>query len=85
MYDDQTDGLQGKKDVGQMSVWYVRSALSFYPVDPVSGNYILGSPLFEHATLDPGSGKKLEIEVRRSDASHQYVQSSKLNGNASPP
>lgn len=80
MYSSNADGMQGNEDVGQMSAWYVLSALGFYPVDSVSGNYILGSPLFEHAVVDLGSGKKLEIEVHRSDPSHQYVQSFAMNG-----
>jgi predicted alpha-1,2-mannosidase len=80
MYADQPDGLQGNEDVGQMSAWYVLSALGFYPVDPVSGNYILGSPLFEQATVDLGNGKQLKIDVTRSDPSHAYIRSFSLNG-----
>jgi predicted alpha-1,2-mannosidase len=80
MYSDQPDGLQGNEDVGQMSAWYVLSALGFYPVDAVSGNYILGSPLFEHATVDLGSGRQLEIDVRRADPADAYIQSFSLNG-----
>ena len=80
MYFDQPNGLQGNEDVGQMSAWYLLSALGFYSVDPVSGNYILGSPLFEHAVVHLGNGKKLEIEVKRSDASHAYIQAFELNG-----
>jgi putative alpha-1,2-mannosidase len=80
MYADQPDGLEGNEDVGQMSAWYVLSALGFYPVDPVSGNYILGSPLFEHATVNLGNGKQLKIDVTRSDPSHAYIQSFSLNG-----
>jgi putative alpha-1,2-mannosidase len=63
-----------------MAAWYILSALGFYPVDPVSGIYIIGSPLFEHATVELGGGKKLEIEVRRKDPAHQYVQAFSLNG-----
>src|SRR5271154_3617345 len=74
MYSPEPDGMQGNEDVGQMSAWYILSALGFYPVDPVSGIYIIGSPLFEHATVELGGGKKLEIEVRRKDPAYQYVQ-----------
>ena len=63
-----------------MSAWYLLSALGFYPVDPVSGNYILGTPLFDHATVDLGKGKQLEIVVHRTDPAHVYVQSFELNG-----
>ena len=80
MYADQPDGLQGNEDVGQMSAWYVLSALGFYPVDAVSGNYILGSPLFDRSTVNLGNGKNLEIDVTRADPSHAYVQSFWLNG-----
>ncbi|WP_260704758.1 GH92 family glycosyl hydrolase [Edaphobacter flagellatus] len=80
MYAALPDGMQGNEDVGQMSAWYLLSALGFYPVDPVSGNYILGSPLFEGATVDLGHGKKLEIVVERKDPSHRYIQSFSLNG-----
>ena len=80
MYFDKPDGLQGNEDVGQMSAWYVLSALGFYPVDAVSGNYILGSPLFDHAVVDLGNGRKLEIEVQRSSPQDQYIHSFSLNG-----
>jgi predicted alpha-1,2-mannosidase len=80
MYADKPDGMQGNEDVGQMSAWYILSALGFYPVDPVSGNYILGSPLFERATIELGQGKRLEIVIERKDPAHQYIQSFSLNG-----
>jgi predicted alpha-1,2-mannosidase len=80
MYAAKPDGMQGNEDVGQMSAWYILSSLGFYPVDPVSGNYVLGSPLFENATIELGKGKKLEIVVERKDPAHQYIQSFSLNG-----
>ena len=80
MYSPNPDGMQGNEDVGQMSAWYLLSALGFYPVDPVSGNYILGSPLFERASVSLGNGRQLEIEVVRKDPAHQYIQSFSLNG-----
>jgi predicted alpha-1,2-mannosidase len=80
MYFDRPDGLQGNEDVGQMSAWYVLSALGFYPVDAVSGNYILGSPLFERATVDLGEGKHLEIDALRSNPADAYIQAFSLNG-----
>jgi predicted alpha-1,2-mannosidase len=80
MYAAEPNGMQGNEDVGQMSAWYLLSALGFYPVDPVSGNYVLGSPLFEGATVQLGGGKTLEIIVERKDSAHQYVQSFTLNG-----
>jgi predicted alpha-1,2-mannosidase len=80
MYAAQPDGMQGNEDVGQMSAWYILSALGFYPVDAVSGNYILGSPLFERATVHLGKGKMLEIEVLRNDPSEAYIQSFAIDG-----
>ena len=80
MYHADPDGMAGNEDVGQMSAWYILSALGFYPVDPVSGNYVLGSPLVERATVQVGNGKRLEIEVKRRDPKHAYVQRFTLNG-----
>jgi len=80
MYSDKPDGLQGNEDVGQMSAWYVLSSLGFYPVDAVSGNYILGSPLFDRAVVELGNGRQLTIEAQRTDPSHVYVQRFWLNG-----
>ena len=81
MYRPGPDGMEGNEDVGQMSAWFLLSALGFYPVDPVSGNYVLGSPLVDRATVELGGGARLEIEVKRSDPKHLYVQSFTLNGN----
>ncbi len=80
LYHAAPDGMAGNEDVGQMSAWYLLSSLGFYPVDPVSGNYILGSPLFEHANVTLGAGKQLEIVVHRSDPAHVYIQAFTLNG-----
>ena len=80
MYSPNPDGMQGNEDVGQMSAWYVLSALGFYPVDPVSGNYVLGSPLFEHAMVELGGGKQLEIVVNRKSPEDKYIQAFELNG-----
>lgn len=79
-YQATPDGIAGNEDVGQMSAWYVLSALGFYSVAPVSGTYIVGSPLVERATVELGGGKKLELDVRRSDPSHQYIERWTLNG-----
>jgi predicted alpha-1,2-mannosidase len=80
MYAPLPDGIAGNEDVGQMSAWYLLSALGFYSVDPVSGNYILGSPLFEHAMVDLGEGRSLVIEVHRTDPAHVYIQSFAIDG-----
>jgi putative alpha-1,2-mannosidase len=84
MYGDTPEGLSGNEDCGQMSAWYVLSALGFYPVDPVSGNYVLTSPLFDRATIDLGEGRRFAVSVERSSPSDTYVQSATLGGRPIP-
>jgi predicted alpha-1,2-mannosidase len=83
MYHDDPDGLAGNEDCGQMSAWYVMSALGLYAVDPVSGNYVLTSPLFDKATLTVANGNKLVIEAKRSSPDAVYIQSVTINGRRS--
>jgi predicted alpha-1,2-mannosidase len=77
-------GLCGNEDVGQMSAWYILSALGFHPVSPVDGLYIIGSPLFDEATiqLDPHyyKGRSFTIKARNNSHENMYVQSARLNG-----
>jgi predicted alpha-1,2-mannosidase len=80
MYHNAPDGLAGNEDCGQMSAWYIMSALGFYAVDPVSGNYVFGSPLFDRATIELGEGKQLVIETVGNAADKPYVQSVTWNG-----
>jgi len=80
MYDNQPDGLAGNEDCGQMSAWYIISALGFYPVDPVSGNYVFGTPLFDRAVVELGNGKSLVVEAKRQSPDDKYVQSINFNG-----
>ena len=63
-----------------MSAWYLFSALGFYPVDPVSGDYVLGSPLVSQATLQLGNGKVLKIIANNQSEQHPYVKAVRLNG-----
>ena len=79
MYDNQPDGLAGNEDCGQMSAWYVSSALGFYAVDPVSGNYVFGTPLFDHAEVELGTEKRLIINVRRDLPQDKYISSVSFN------
>jgi predicted alpha-1,2-mannosidase len=79
-YDDQPDGLAGNEDCGQMSAWFLISSLGFYAVDPVSGNYVFGTPLFDRAEVELGNGKTLAVEAKRSSPSDQYIQSVSVNG-----
>ncbi len=80
MYAALPDGMQGNEDVGQMSAWFLLSALGFYPVDPVSGVYVLGSPLTNGATLSMGKARVLRVDVVRKNATDAYVKEFLLNG-----
>jgi predicted alpha-1,2-mannosidase len=80
MYRAEPDGMAGNEDCGQMSAWYVLSALGFYPVNPVSGNYVIGTPLFDSATITVGVGKKLRMRAMRNKTSEYYLKSVRLNG-----
>ncbi|WP_235515985.1 GH92 family glycosyl hydrolase [Sphingomonas sp. Leaf32] len=74
------DGLSGNEDCGQMSAWYLMSALGLYPVDPVSAVYVFGSPLHPRATIDMGQGRRLVIEAPGVSAEAVYVQRVTWNG-----
>ena len=80
MYDNQPDGLAGNEDCGQMSAWYVMSALGFYAVDPVSANYVFGAPLFDRVIVKLASGKELIVEAKRKSPDDLYIQSVTFNG-----
>jgi len=79
LYKDTPDGLCGNEDCGQMSAWYVFSALGFYPVNPASGNYDFGTPLVKHAVINTGKNN-FEIEARDLSDQNFYVQKAELNG-----
>jgi predicted alpha-1,2-mannosidase len=79
-YNNQPEGLAGNEDVGQMSAWYIMSALGFYAVNPASGNYVFGSPLFDSITIDMGGNRRLVVEARRKSPTDKYIQSVTLNG-----
>lgn len=80
MYFDEPAGLSGNEDVGQMSAWYVLSALGFYQVEPAGGKYILGSPIVDEAEIRVQNGKTFKIVAQNNSAANKYVQSVKLNG-----
>ncbi|QEC52954.1 putative alpha-1,2-mannosidase [Anseongella ginsenosidimutans] len=80
LYGSGRAGLSGNEDCGQMSAWYILSSMGFYPVNPASGEYVIGSPLFEEMTIHTGSGEDFEIRVRNDNAEvDKYVQSVYLN------
>ena len=79
-YKTTPDGLIGNEDCGQMSAWYVLSALGFYPVSPCSGEYVIGSPAIRKAVIHLENGKDFVVEVLNQSKRNVYVRSVKLNG-----
>jgi predicted alpha-1,2-mannosidase len=79
-YQAKPDGLCGNDDCGQMSAWYIFSAIGFYPVDPVSLEYVIGAPQIPKASLKLANGKVFTIEAHNLSEVNQYVKSVKLNG-----
>jgi len=80
LYKDTSDGLTGNDDAGQMSAWYVFSALGFYPVTPGTPRYSIGTPHFDDVTLHPGGGKTLHIRAHGAEEGKFYIRSVRLNG-----
>lgn len=80
LYTDKTDGLSGNEDVGQMSAWYILSSVGIYPVDPVGGIYLIGSPVVNTARLNVGDGKVFAITVKNNSRANKYVQKVFVNG-----
>ena len=79
-YSTLPDGLSGNEDCGQMSAWYVMSSLGIYPMNPASGQYEIGSPLFEKAVVTLSNSKLFTISAPNTSDRNRYVQSVKLNG-----
>ncbi|TYZ07590.1 glycoside hydrolase family 92 protein [Hymenobacter lutimineralis] len=80
MYHPTPDGLGGNDDCGQMSAWYIFSALGFYPVAPGSPEYALGSPAIHGATLSLENGNTFRITVKNQSDKNVYVKEARLNG-----
>ena len=78
-YRDDYDGLSGNEDMGQMSAWYIMSALGFYQVEPASGRYWFGSPIIDSATLMVEKGT-FTIKTTNNNSENIYIKSIKLNG-----
>ena len=83
LYGEGADGYCGDEDNGQTSAWFVFSSLGFYPVAPVTGQYILGSPLFEEVEIDLNNGKKLKINANNNSENNIFIDSFKFNQLAS--
>ena len=80
LYQAAPDGLCGDEDTGQTSAWYVFSALGFYPVCPGTTDYLIGSPLFDKATLALPQGKTFTITAHNNGPQHPYIRGASLNG-----
>lgn len=78
-YSDKPDGLSGNEDMGQMSAWYIMSALGFYQVEPASGRYWFGSPIIERAEIEVEGGT-FTIETANNSKKNIYIKSVTLNG-----
>ena len=83
-YTDQPAGIIGNEDCGQMSAWYVLSALGFYPVFTASDEYVIGSPAVDKAVINLENGKKFIIEAIDNSSENIYIQSIVLNGKDYP-
>lgn len=77
-YTNSPDGLIGNEDCGQMSAWFVLSAMGFYPVCPGNGQYVFGSPLFDEVTINLENGNKFVIRAEHKALTDQYIQGAKL-------
>jgi predicted alpha-1,2-mannosidase len=79
-YSNTPTGILGNEDCGQMSAWYIFTALGFYPVNPASAQYLIGSPLFTRVALHLPNGKHFVISAANNSTSNIYIQSATLNG-----
>ena len=79
-YQNKPGGLCGNEDCGQMSAWYVFSAMGFYPVNPASGEYEIGVPLFKELSIDLPNGKTFTVKAPNLSEENCYIQSVKVNG-----
>jgi predicted alpha-1,2-mannosidase len=80
LYKNEPDGVSGNEDCGQMSAWYVFSSMGFYPVTPGSNQYIIGTPLFDKATINLESGKQFTITAYDLSETNKYIEYVYLNG-----
>ena len=82
LYTNSPDGISGNEDCGQMSAWYIFSSLGFYPVTPGSNQYIIGSPLFDKATIQFEDGKSFTVEAINNSLENKYIKNVRLNNKA---
>ena len=79
-YTDSPDGIIGNEDCGQMSAWYIMSAMGFYQVNPSNGVFVFGSPLFPSLTLRLENGRSFTVTAEGNSDTNIYIQSATLNG-----
>ena len=80
MYRPEREGLGGNDDCGQMSAWYIFSAMGFYPVCPGSGEFVLGAPFLPEMTLRLEGGVTFTVKAPSVSSKNRYVRSVRLNG-----
>lgn len=80
LYNNSSSGYAGNDDCGEMSAWYIFSAMGFYPVNPVDGNYVIGTPAFDECILKLANDKNFTIKTIRKSPKDIYIQSVTLNG-----
>lgn len=80
LYNTSSSGYAGNDDCGEMSAWYIFSALGFYPVNPASGEYVIGTPMLQQAVIQLPDGKQFIVKAPRKKESDIYIRSMKLNG-----
>lgn len=80
LYQNAPDGICGNEDCGQMSAWFVFSSMGFYPVDPISGKYEIGTPIFPEVKMHLANGKTFAVLAPAVSRENIYIQSVKLNG-----
>jgi predicted alpha-1,2-mannosidase len=80
LYRNAPDGLCGNEDCGQMSAWYVWSALGFYPVNPASGMYEIGTPLFDEVEICYENGKNLRLKAKNLSKKNIYIKEVRVDG-----
>lgn len=80
LYDDNPEGLSGNEDCGQISAWYIMSAMGFYPALPGEPMYVIGAPIFDKVTINLENGKQFIIRANNVSEENIYIQSAKLNG-----
>lgn len=80
MYDTTSAGYAGNDDCGEMSAWYIFSALGFYPVNPANGEYVIGTPMVDEATIHLPNGNRLVIKAPHQSEKDIYIHAIKFNG-----